>query len=60
MWMILCPPWEDEQERVGLSDLSAAAGCRSGRLKESAGVIYWSDEEFLAHLDAQPYKQPGL
>ena len=50
------PTGKEEEERVGLADLLTDAGRSPDQPGESTGVVYWSDEEFLAYLDAQPYE----
>ena len=50
----------DEEDRVGLDDLLAAAAHASespDEHEESTGAVFYSDEEFIAHLKALASEQ---
>ena len=51
---LVTPDAGTETESVTLADLQAAAGVEPIPPGQSTGVIYDSDEEFLAHLRSQP------
>ena len=51
----------DEEDRVGLKDLLAAAvhaSESSDRHEGDAGAVFYSDEEFVAHLESLVSEQP--
>lgn len=48
-----------EDGLVSLADLRAAAGVAPIPPDQSTGVIYGSDEAYLAHLNSQPYEPAG-
>lgn len=54
------PTTADETGLVTLADLKASAGAAPIPAGESTGVIYESDEEFLAHIRSLPHEpSPG-
>ncbi len=50
---------ESDTELVTLADVDAAVGAAPIPPDEQNGVIYSSDEEFSAHLEAQPFDSSG-
>ncbi len=50
---------ESDAELVTLADVDAAVGAAPIPPDEQNGVIYRSDEEFSAHLEAQPFALSG-
>ncbi len=50
---------ESDTELVTLADVDAAVGATPVPPDEQNGVIYSSDEEFSAHLEAQPFDSSG-